>query len=252
MGTASFVGSIPELYDRHMGPVLFEPYAHALLERLPKRSGRVLEVAAGTGRVTRRLAQRGYEVVATDLNPPMLDEARRHTTGNVTWQVADAQALPFPDASFDLVVCAFGLMFPPDKPQVIREMKRVVRPDGAIVLSVWDSLAANPASQLLHLLACELMPDNPPAFMAIPFSLHDTAALRELTGGRVETVTVMGEAESAASMATGFVRGNPLWNQLVERGVDAAAFQARVEAALAERYGDRPCRHPMSAHIVVA
>ena len=60
----------------------------------------------------------------------------------------------------------------------------------------------------------------------------------------------MGVAESAASMATGFVRGNPLWNQLVERNIDGAAFQARVEAALAERYGDRPCRTPMSAHFV--
>lgn len=248
MSTASFVGSIPELYDRHLGPVLFEPYAHELVRRLPR--GRILEVAAGTGRVTRKLAARGDEVVATDLNPPMLDEARRHTTGNVTWQAADAQALPFPDACFDAVACAFGLMFPPDKPAVIREMRRVVRPGGTVVLSVWDSLAANPASQLLHQLACELMPDDPPSFMATPFSLHDTAALRDLTGGRVETVAIEGVAESAASMAIGFVLGNPLYNQLVERSVDAAAFQARVEAALAARYGDRPCRSPMSAHFI--
>ncbi|MBV8762642.1 MAG: methyltransferase domain-containing protein [Deltaproteobacteria bacterium] len=250
MSMTGFVGSIPELYDRHMGPVLFEPYAHELVKRLPR--GRILEVAAGTGRVTRRIAERGDEVVATDLNGPMLDEARKHTTGNVTWQVADAQALPFPDASFDAVACAFGLMFVPDKPLALREMRRVLRPGGKIVLSVWDSHAKNPASQTLHTLACELMPDNAPTFMAIPFSLHDAAALQALTGGQVETVAILGVAESAASMATGFVRGNPLYNQLVERGIDAAAFQARVEATLAERFGDRPCRTPMSAHLVVA
>ncbi len=249
MSTVGFVGSIPELYDRHMGPVLFEPYAHELVRRVPR--GRILEVAAGTGRVTRRLAERGDEVVATDLNPPMLDEARRHTTGNVTWQAADAQALPFPDASFDAVACAFGLMFPPDKHAVIREMRRVVRPGGKVVLSVWDSLETNPASKLLYDMAMALVPEDPISFMGIPFSLHDTAALRELTGGQVETVQIMGVAESAASMAIGFVRGNPLWNQLVEREVDGAAFQARVEAALAERFGDRPCRTPMSAHFVV-
>jgi SAM-dependent methyltransferase len=251
MSMVGFVGSIPELYDRHMGPVLFEPYADELVRRVPERA-RVLEVAAGTGRVTRKLAARGHEVVATDLNGPMLDEARRHVEGNVTWQVADAQALPFPDASFDAVACAFGLMFPPDKPAVIREMRRVVRPGGKIVLSVWDSLANNPASKLLYDMAMELVPADPITFMGIPFSLHDVGALRELTGGRVETVGILGVAESAASMATGFVRGNPLYNQLVERKVDAAAFEARIEAALADRFGDRPCRTPMSAHLVEA
>jgi SAM-dependent methyltransferase len=235
-----------------MGPVLFEPYAHELVRRVPREAARVLEVAAGTGRVTRRLAERGHEVVATDLHAAMLDEARRHTAGNVSFQAADAQELPFPDASFDAVACAFGLMFVPDKPRAMSEMRRVLRPGGTIVLTVWDSLAANPASGLLHQLACELLPADPPAFMAVPFSLHDTAALRALTGGRVKTVAITGEAESAASMATGFVRGNPLANELAIRGIDIDAFHARVEAALAARFGDRPCLTPLSAHVVVA
>ena len=250
MNEVGFVGSIPELYDRYMGPVLFEPYAEELVRRVPERA-RVLEVAAGTGRVTRKLAARGHEVVATDLNGPMLEEARRHTQGNVTWQVADAQALPFPDASFDAVVCAFGLMFVPDKALAIREFRRVVRPGGTVVLSVWDSLAANPASLVLHELATALVPGDPITFMGVPFSLHDVGALHAITGGRIETVAIMGVAESADAMAIGFVRGNPLYNQLVERKVDAAAFQAKVAAALADRYGDRPCHTPMSAHFVV-
>ena len=68
---ARFVGNIPELYDRHMGPVLFEPYAKDMAARLPANAKRVLEVAAGTGRVTRHLLAAlppDGQLVATDLN----------------------------------------------------------------------------------------------------------------------------------------------------------------------------------------
>jgi ubiquinone/menaquinone biosynthesis C-methylase UbiE len=254
----AFVGSIPELYDRHMGPVLFEPYAQELARRLPAQAVRVLEVACGTGRVTRRLLERSLrELVATDLNEPMIVEARRQTTDpRLTWQVADAQELPFPDASFDAVVCAFGLMFPPDKPRVMRELRRVLRPGGTLLATTWDSLEKNPASKALHQLALALMADNPPSFMATPFSIHDPSELRALAREfqevEVETVVRDGVSESASHLATGFVRGNPLYNQLVERGVDAPAFEARVAAMLAEQYGDRPCRTPMSAHFLTA
>lgn len=259
MSTTAFVGSIPELYDRHMGPVLFEPYARELACRLPAQATRVLEIAAGTGRVTRQLLARPIrELVVTDLNPPMLDEARRRIgeEPRATWHAADAQELPFPDASFDAVVCAFGLMFVPDKPRALREMRRVLRPGGTLLLSTWDRLDANPASEMLHKLALATVPGDPPTFMGIPFSLHDPAELRQLAQGftdvAVETVAHIGEAESADHLATGFVRGNPLWLQLVERGVDAPAFQARVAAELRERYGDRPCRSAMSAHVLTA
>jgi ubiquinone/menaquinone biosynthesis C-methylase UbiE len=254
----AFVGSIPELYDRHMGPALFEPYAHEIARRLPAQAVRVLEVACGTGRVTRRLLERPLrELVATDLNQPMVDEARRHTTDpRVTWRQADVQELPFPDASFDAVVFVFGLMFVPDKPRALAELHRVLRPGGTLIAATWDALANNPASEVLHQLAVATMPDNPPTFMAVPFSMSDVAELRSLAHGfaeaEVETVELTCEAESAAHLATGFVRGNPLYLQLVERGVDATAFEARVAAALAERYGDRPCRSAMSAHVLTA
>ena len=252
-----FAGSIPELYDRHMGPVLFEPYALEIAARLPAQAVRVLEVAAGTGRVTRRLVAPSRELVVTDLNEPMLVEAKKHVADpRVTWRTADAQELPFPDGSFDAVVCAFGLMFPPDRRRVMREFCRVLRRGGTLVTSTWDGLAHNPASEALHQLALALLPDDPPSFMATPFSLHDPAELRGLAGdfsqAEVETVQRDGIAESAAHLATGFVRGNPLYNQLVERGVDAPAFEARVAAMLAERFGDRPCTTPMSAHFLTA
>src|SRR5262249_46580178 len=132
-----FVGPIPSLYERHLGPVLFEPYARDVALRLPAGTKRVLEIAAGTGRVTRRLLEvlaPDAVLVATDLNEPMLDVAKQHITdARVQWQAADAQALPFGDAGFDAVVCQFGLMFVPDKIAALREMHRVLRPGGTLL-----------------------------------------------------------------------------------------------------------------------
>lgn len=257
-----FAGAIPELYERHMGPVLFEPYARDIAARIGDAL-RVLEVAAGTGRVTRQLlatlASDG-ELVATDLNEPMVAEGRSRVEADprLTWQTADAQALPFEDATFDAVVCQFGLMFCPDRPLALREMRRVLRPGGRLLLSTWDTLDRNPGSKLVHELAYRAFPNDPPTFMKTPFSMHDTDELRALVHDagfrevRIETVAKVGESATAAHFATGIVRGNPLWNELVQRGVDAPAFEAAVTGALREAFGDEPCRHPLSAHVVTA
>jgi len=258
----AFVGSIPELYDRHLGPVLFEPYAIEMALRLPPDAARVLEVAAGTGRVTRQLLRALPDhatLLATDLNDAMLGRAAQLVAdARVAWRAADAQALPVSDGEFDAVVCQFGLMFVPDKPRALREMRRALRGGGRLLLSTWDELARNAATQLLHELAAAAFPDDPPPFMLTPFSMPDRDALRALVAEAgfahldVETVERTGDSVSAADLATGMVRGNPLWNQLVERGVDAPVFERTVAAALAARFGDRPCRSPLSAHLVTA
>lgn len=258
-----FVGRIPELYDRHLGPNLFEPYARELAQRLPQGARRVVEVAAGTGRLTRQLLRAlpaDAELLVTDLNEPMLAIARE-LTGNdprARWQAADAGALPVPDASVDAVACGFGLMFVSDKLAVLREMKRVLVPGGVLLLDTWNQLALNPASQLLHQHAVAAFPADPPAFMLTPFSMSDAHELERLAteaqfrGVRVETVDKLGESESAAHLAYGFVRGNPLWNQVSERGIDADKLEADIAAALATRFGDRPCRTPLSALVLTA
>ena len=260
--STAFVGSIPELYDRHLGPVLFEPYAIELARRLPPGTTRVLEVAAGTGRVTRRLLSAlpaAGTLLATDLNDAMLVRAAQLITDpRVTWRAADAQALPLPDGELDVVVCQFGLMFVPDKPRALREMRRVLRPGGRLLLATWDQLERNAASKVLHELAIAAFPGDPPLFMLTPFSLPDREALRALVADagfanvEVETVECTGHSESAADLAIGMVRGNPLWNQIVERGIDAPAFERAVAAALAARFGEQPCRSPLSAHVVTA
>ena len=258
-----FVGSIPELYDRHLGPVIFEPYARDLAARVPPSARRILELAAGTGRLTRQILAAlppDGALHATDLNEAMLEVARARTIDDrrVTWQQADMQALPVPDASVEAVVCQFGLMFVPDKALAMREIRRVLAPGGILLLNVWDEMPKNGATRVLHELATTQFPDDPPAFMLVPFSMPDPAALETLAtdaglrGVRVDTVAATGEAESAAHFATGLVRGNPLWNQLSERGVDAPAFEARVTEELARRFGSAPCRSPLSAHVLTA
>jgi ubiquinone/menaquinone biosynthesis C-methylase UbiE len=144
-----FAGFVPENYDCYMVPLIFQPYAADLAERVASFSpGTVLEIAAGTGVVTRALAPRlssGASYIATDLNKPMLDYAasRQSPDGRIQWRQADALALPFQDAAFDLVCCQFGAMFFSDRPAAYREAKRVLKPHGRLLFGVWDRIEEN-------------------------------------------------------------------------------------------------------------
>ncbi len=151
-----FQGSIPENYDRYLGPVFFQPYAEDIADRLKHRKpGSVLEIACGTGIVTRRLRDAlpaTTEIVATDLNKDMFEFARPkfQKTENVRWEQADASSLPFQDDSFDAVVCQFGIMFVPDKAAALRQVHRVLRRDGVFLFNVWDSFDANLSAHVAH------------------------------------------------------------------------------------------------------
>jgi ubiquinone/menaquinone biosynthesis C-methylase UbiE len=257
-----FAGSIPDLYDRCLGAFLFEPYAADLAGRaealVPRR---ILETAAGTGIVTAALAAAlpEAEIVATDLNPDMLKVAERKLgSGRVAFAPADAQALPFEDGRFDLVVCQFGAMFFPDRVGAYREARRVLRPGGAFLFNVWDRIEANPASKLLSDAVAALFPDDPPSFLVrVPFGYHDKAAveadLRAAGFAEVASETVAKRSRgSAATVAPGLCEGSPLRSEIEARAPDrlAEASQAAL-AALVERYGD-PVDAAMSAHVFTA
>jgi ubiquinone/menaquinone biosynthesis C-methylase UbiE len=123
----SFAGSVPENYDRYMVPLIFEPYAADIARRAASLSpSTVLETAAGSGVVTRALApklSRSANYVVTDLNQSMIDHAgsRQAPDSRIKWRQADALALPFENAAFDLVCCQFGAMFFPDRTAGYRE-----------------------------------------------------------------------------------------------------------------------------------
>ena len=262
---AVFAGVIPENYDRHLGAVLFEPYARDLAGRLDvKEEARVLEIACGTGIVTRHLRNRlpaGARLVATDLNPPMIDFAQRKLVGvrGIDWRPADACALPFPAASFDAVVCQFGLMFVPDKSAAFREARRVLVPGGAFLFSVWDSLERNAFARIAHETIGSLFPVDPPTFYQVPFSLHRRDELLSLLAEsrfmepHIEEVALEGLSPSAGELAIGLVEGNPTGTTIRERGgIPVGEVIEAVAAAVAREFGDRPVRLPLKALVVSA
>jgi ubiquinone/menaquinone biosynthesis C-methylase UbiE len=261
---ARFVGTIPENYDRYLGPVLFEGYARDLARRVPvKERMRLLEVACGTGIVTRHLRARLPEsarFVASDLNPPMLDHARLKLKDvpGIEWQPADACVLPFPDASFDVLVCQFGLMFVPDKPTALKEARRALAPGGTFLLSVWDSLEKNVFAKQAHGTVASFFPDNPPTFYETPFSLHRTDELQAMLEDagfadvRIEALALEGESPAALDLARGLVEGNPIGSGIREQGLDAERVIEAVARVLSREFGDRPIRIPLHAFVVTA
>jgi len=254
-----FAGSIPENYDRYLGPVIFEPYAADLVSRLRDRKlERVLEIACGTGIVTRRLRDSlpaQTEIVATDLNPDMFEfaKAKFKNGENLTWQQADASALPFPDASFDAVLGQFGMMFFPDKGAAMRESYRVLRSGGVFLFNVWDSIEANPFGQIAHTTIGSFFDHDPPQFYQFPFSLSDPAPIRQLLGAAgFEKVELFAEtrplrSKSAKDFATGLVLGNPTGPELIERGVNVDEVIAKVTRRLALCFGAAPLESTMRA-----
>ena len=257
-----FAGSIPELYDRCLGPFLFEPYANDLAARAAALGPRrILETAAGTGIVTAALAAAlpEAEIVATDLNADMLRVAEAKLgSRRVAFAPADAQSLPFPDGGFDLVVCQFGAMFFPDRVAAYRVARRVLAPGGAFLFNVWDRLGANPASQAVAEAVAGLFPDDPPSFLnRVPFGYHDKAAveadLRAAGFAEVEAETVAKRSRGAAGdVAPGLCQGSPLRAEIEARAPDRLDEASRAAFdCLVSRHGD-PVDAAMSAHVLAA
>jgi ubiquinone/menaquinone biosynthesis C-methylase UbiE len=246
-----FAGSIPEIYDRFLVPLIFESYAQDLAERLAETKPQdVLETAAGTGVLTRAIVSRipaHARIVATDLNPPMLDHARARQShdSRIEWRQADALALPFADQSFDVVACQFGVMFFPDKIQGYREARRVLKPGGHFLFSVWDRISENEFADVVTEALAALFPHDPPRFMArTPHGYHDVEQIRQEVNaagfGNVSLDAVDGtsKASSPRGPAIGYCQGTPLRNEIEAR--DAAKLEEATDKAaeaLAQRFG---------------
>jgi SAM-dependent methyltransferase len=260
---AVFTGSIAALYERYLVPLIFGDYADETARRVAALSPEnVLEVAAGTGVVTRALAREtDAAITATDLNQPMLDHAASIGTGrDVTWRQADALALPFGDASFDVVVCQFGVMFFPDRARGYAEMRRVLRPGGTAVVAVWDRLSANEIAEEAQRAVGRLWPDDPPLFLErTPYAYYEPDALRAdaraggFDGADVDAVDGRARAATAREPAVAFVQGTVLRSEIEPRSATALAEASdAAEAAFAARFGAKDLDTAMRAIYVTA
>jgi ubiquinone/menaquinone biosynthesis C-methylase UbiE len=255
-----FEGSIPENYDRYLGPVLFEPFADDIAARLKEAQPEsVLEIACGSGILTRRLRDTlsKTRLVATDLNPGMIVDAQRRfrPSENIEWREADAAALPFSEGSFDAVVCQFGLMFVPEKELAMREAYRVLSLGGVFVFNVWDSMKHNRFAQIAHKTISSFFDVDPPTFYDIPFSFYDPALIRDLLERagfksiEKSRVSFPCRSKSAAEFAIGLVRGNPTATTIEEHGADIDAVIQAVAREISKLCSDTCADNTLQAFL---
>lgn len=260
----AFAGSIPELYDRYMVPLIFEPYAADIAARAAASNPRaILETAAGSGVVTRALAPRlgaDARVVVTDLNQPMLDHAahRQGPDERITWKQADALRLPFDDGAFDTVLCQFGVMFFPDRVAGYVEARRVLKPGGRFLFNAWDRIEANEFAHAVTEAAAAVFPDDPPRFLArTPHGYHDIELIRADPAGfseiSITTIEATSRAPSPRHAAIAYCQGTPLRNEIEARNPDLLDHVTeRATVLIARRHGTGPVSGRIRGHVVVA
>ena len=260
----AFTGSVAQLYESHLVPLIFEPYAVDMARRVAARKPRrVLELAAGTGAVTRHLAvmlDASCEIVATDLNTAMIEEAARIGTARpVQWRQADAMQLPFDDESFDVVCCQFGAMFFPDRAHAYSQARRVLRPGGMFVFNVWDTIATNEFTDAVVAAATTIFPDDPPRFLArTPHGYNDEQRItQDVAAGafnaapRIERVALTSRAASPRIAAVALCQGTPMRGEIEAR--DPGGLERTTQAAqqeLMRRFGDGPIEGRIQALVV--
>ena len=262
----AFTGSIPEIYDTYLVPMIFEQYASDLAQRVEALApNSVLETAAGSGVVSRAVAPcltGEAQYVVTDLNQPMLDHAasKQPDSPLITWRQADALNLPFAEESFDIVLCQFGVMFFPNRTSGYREANRVLRPNGSFIFNVWDDISANEFADVATQAVATVFPDDPPQFLArIPYGYHDQDLIREeltqagFTNIDCTTVEAISTAPSPRHVAIAWCQGTPFRNEIEAR--DASLLDRATDCAaelISERFGSGAVSARIQAHVFTA
>ena len=259
---SAFTGRILKNYEKFLGPLLFEPFAEDIAERVSKGHYQsVLEVACGTGRLTRHLRRvlpPNTKLVATDKNPEMIKEAAAYVGGDqINWQTADTQQLIFPDEDFDLLVCQFGLMFIADKMKTVAEWWRVLKKGGKLILNTWDKIENNGVIFLGNQIICSYFPENSPSNYRIPFSMSQPDRLETLLVSQgfrnvhVSVVEKTGVSPSAEDAAKGIVEGNPIYAHIMEKDPKLVdVIRTAVEQKIGSAFGERPLTSPLRAWVV--
>lgn len=252
--------AIPGKYERYLGPYLYEPYAIHTTGMIKGSPKLVLELAAGTGRVTRHIAEKiGNEakLIATDINQSMLDIARKQVAAtNVEYLVADTQDLPFPENSFDCVICQFGFMFLPDRQKGFNEARRVLKPGGQFLFTTWDKAENNITLSISQQTVISHLKAAPPPFYARPYSMHDPVELQNhltatgFSNATIERVALYGECPTAMDAAIGFVEGNAIVHEILNEGTDLLdTIKAEIVNKINAQVSNDPVKSKLSAWV---
>jgi ubiquinone/menaquinone biosynthesis C-methylase UbiE len=259
----AFSGSIPAHYDQYLGPMFFEPFAIALADRIGRMApSTVLELAAGTGRLTRYLPAvlKKAAITATDINPAMVKEGQEKVQHPaVTWQTVDAVTLPYNNASYECIAAQFGVMFYSDRPAAYREALRVLQPGGAFIFSTWENIALNPMAAIANDALKHFFPVDTPAFYSVPFSYHDADVIRRdlseagFVNINIESVSLTGTSPSAYSAAKGLIEGTPTITAVEEREPALVPELLNyIELRIIEKFGKENLQVPLCAFVVTA
>jgi ubiquinone/menaquinone biosynthesis C-methylase UbiE len=249
------------VYERYLGPYLYEPYALYITNKIKGRPARVLEIGCGTGRLTNHLAKKlgpYANVVAMDINPAMLEVAKQKVdAGNIEFQVADAQNLPYPDNSFDFVVSQFSFMFLPEKQKGFNEAWRVLKPGGQFLFVTWDKAENNITLHISQQTILHFLNTPPPPFFGRAYSsmnnpdelklYAETAGFENVT---IQKVTLEGESPTAMDAAIGFVEGNAIIHEILKEGTELlSAIENAIVKKINEQVSKDPVRSKLNAWV---
>ncbi len=259
---SAFTGNVSGLYDRYLGPFLFEPYALDLMDKIRNRNFKsVLELACGTGRVTKHLEETlpdDAHLTATDISPDMIEIAKEKLKGkNIEWNIVDMQNIPFQNSSFDLVLCQFGIMFVPDKVAAYKEIFRVLKSGGKFIFNCWNNLESNKFAVYADKVINSFFPDNPVTFYSIPFSYYDKVVImEELDKGGFENSSINlvkkeGQSKSSKEAAAGLIEGSPAAIAINERDPKLiTVIREKLAEMLSKEFGSNPLKCSLEAYVI--
>lgn len=256
-----FEKTIPGVYERYLGPYLYEPYALYVTNMVKENPKQALEIGAGSGRLTNHLAKKiglNAKLTAMDINPEMLEIAKvKVKEPNVEFQVADAQSLPFADNSFDFVVCQFGFMFLPDKQKGFNEAWRVLKSGGQFIFVTWDKAENNITLHISQQTIMDLLKATPPPFfgrayssMNNPDELKSYAKIAGFENITVQKITLEGESPTAMDAAIGFVEGNGIIREILKEGTELLeTIKSTIVSKINEQVSPNPVRSKLNAWV---